>query len=86
MDGGRRVMIEEEARSKACPFGNTFNASATIGADANEEERRLKIPCCIASACMAWRWVREDYESSPKVWVTAYSTTNGYCGLAGTPQ
>jgi hypothetical protein len=58
----------------------------------------LEVVRCIASECMAWRWVQkmmneDDFDqnmvalSYPKKRVKAIyeNTENGYCGLAGKP-
>ncbi len=61
------VMTEDEAKKKWCPFVRLVVADAT-GADPSSVAanrvgvrgtREVKLPdaaCCIASACMAWRW------------------------------
>jgi hypothetical protein len=66
-------LTEDEAKMKWCPFARTrdgvgndhdlslnrsYDGKADIGAR------------CLASGCMAWRWVNEV-------------TGRGYCGLAG---
>jgi hypothetical protein len=62
---------EVDAKTKWCPFvGMTrFNHQS--------EE-------CIASACMAWRWVG-THISDGQDGLTPSNDTHGYCGLAGDP-
>lgn len=48
---------------------------------------------CAGSRCMAWRWrldkmlVKDDDPDAPvlEYYTNVYSTTHGYCGLAGRP-
>lgn len=63
-------MIENEAKEKWCPFTRVGSKMPHSPTPANN-----RVPSgiengsrCIASACMAWRWVGEGH---------------GYCGLAG---
>ena len=53
-------MIEEEAKTKWCPFAHTrgFASDAAINRPfPGEEDDVVREDCrCIASACMAWRW------------------------------
>lgn len=48
-------MLEEEAKSKWCPFarvGSAYQPGFSIN-------RVVKETCCIASCCMAWRVTSE---------------------------
>ncbi len=85
-------MTEDEAESKWCPFSRFQSRLDEGGAnrwkqDAPPDEPYAlnPVPCrCIGSACMAWRWEREQInECSPRM--TRRSETDGYCGLAGKP-
>ena len=85
------MRTEEQAREKWCPYsrynpnnegggGNRF-----WGMDGVHDHCR-----CIASDCMAWRWL--THENRDQIWRptgpdTAQSTDAhmGYCGLAGKP-
>ena len=40
--------------------------------------------CCIASECMAWRWVETNINNKDGDLVPS-DDTHGYCGLAGKP-
>lgn len=79
------LLTEEEAKTKWCPFAryqhNQEPASNRWNQNAPPKEPHAlnPIPCrCIASDCMAWRWVPRN---SP---MTAPSDPRrGYCGLAG---
>ena len=74
-------MTEEEAKQKAC-----CNGGCTPMANGP----------CIASLCMAWRWIMPVptfQEVDPSTPITRNKThgykapepTHGYCGLAGKP-
>jgi len=43
-------------------------------------------PVCIASECMAWRWVETNINERPGDPLVASHNTHGYCGLAGKPR
>ena len=66
------ILTEKEARGKIC-CGPTV-----LHRDFNFD------PKCIASGCMAWRWLPKN-ENTPMnndaEWVLS-----GYCGLAGEPE
>lgn len=64
-------MTLDEAKKLWCPFvreeilpGKPFNGQ----------------PNCIASECMAWRWITENTPDGRGIQA---SKTEGYCGLAG---
>ena len=67
-------MTEQEAKTKVCPVGAMRGSY-----DGNWDRGH-----CIGSACMAWRWDREELESGTPGY-TRKSETDGYCGLAGKP-
>lgn len=75
---------EDEAKTKWCPFARTFDGvqTETIAAAASvsrQNDGSPFKPClCIASACMAWRWI-ERLENQD------LEDIRGYCGLAGRP-
>jgi len=76
-------MIEEEAKTKWCPFARILAGTAGTPALAASYNRssELEEPRCIASACMAWRWIKtpgRDGYPDP-------SPTRGFCGPAGAP-
>jgi hypothetical protein len=87
-------MTQDEAKTKWCPFARTVQFDV-IDAGASSPRNRVQSTKgsnagtlyadtlagakCIASACMAWRWVAwNDVERIPD--------DHGYCGLAGAPQ
>lgn len=76
-------MTEEEARKKWCPHGRIYSSE---GAFNRTETRTATGPCrCIASDCMAWRWITDplvDFVANGKT-VIDYQSEHGYCGLAG---
>ena len=79
-------MIEDEAKTKWCPFVRMnfasqsksdvifYNNRGEAGDGLKDETVNL---CCIASECMAWRW------TDPKN--VAQKDRRGCCGLAGRP-
>ena len=58
-------MTEDEAKTKSCP--KTLESYEGLGSFAST----IGSPC-IASECMAWRWINPDNEAP-----------EGFCGLAG---
>lgn len=77
-------MTEEEARKKWCPAGRVYHSNGSYN---RTEARAVDGPCkCIASDCMAWRWVKDPLinfvmNGEP---VPDYKGEHGYCGLSGT--
>ena len=69
------MYTEDEAYEKQCHlrFGGTYP--------------EMNRPC-IASQCMAWRWVRTHINNpdDPGGDLIPSSRTYGYCGLAGRPE
>lgn len=84
------IVTEKEAREKWCPFSrlanparaSTFNRVA--GTDLDSGPMIAAAVCCIASQCMAWRFVEEVEEAEGSRFTVR---KRGYCGLAlsGTP-
>ncbi len=84
-------MTEEDAKAKWCPFSRVASNDGTNGnrhilsADGLNGADK-----CIASDCMAWRWI-EDAEFRSKADAAFRDTgaqlkpDTGYCGLAGKP-
>lgn len=75
-------MIEDEAKTKWCPFARCHPPNGTRGYSRNRSEdiETLQTSMCIASDCMAWRcdgWVGADPATE--------EMNDGYCGLAGKP-
>lgn len=82
-------MTEDEAKQRWCPFARVGSSRNGLGsmnrealsseADADLVERNTR---CLASACMAWRWVTlwADEEPDPP------PERTGFCGLAGMNQ
>jgi hypothetical protein len=80
-------MTEEEAKTKWCPFARTMGIDGDVIMPAANRvfmftgANKLTFPhpemcACIASKCMAWRWVISP-EKAPNA--------TGFCGLAGRP-
>jgi hypothetical protein len=67
-------MTEDEAKTKWCPHVRGLAASVGAAANRTLDGGRHRSADCIASACMAWRWINPDSEAP-----------EGFCGLAGRP-
>lgn len=65
-------MTEAEAGKKWCPFVRAIHKHANIPINRGQLATPDS-PRCIASSCMAWRWLTYG----------AADTKDGYCGLAG---
>jgi hypothetical protein len=92
---------EAEAKTKWCPFARSAAAVAMPNASGiitsysaglvahNRDNPNGHIPACIASHCMAWRWIGKkklrdiDLVSSD---VVEEPPRLGYCGLSGKPE
>jgi len=80
-------MTEQEARKRWCPFvtfqrvGDTTLDSRGCTSDGNGT------PSCIASDCMAWRWLPIEEQKHIKAIESNKPppARRGYCGLAGKP-
>ncbi len=64
-------MTEDEAKTKICHRSIDGDGSP---ARVIANEMFAKRFACVASSCMAWRWINPDSEAP-----------DGYCGLAGRP-
>lgn len=56
---------EQEAREKWCPHARVVNSAHMAGNRApfdTDYSERKAFACCIASDCMAWRWVNDGFE------------------------
>lgn len=76
-------MTEEEARTKWCPFGRVYSPN---GAYNRTETTAAAGPSrCIASNCMAWRWIKDPVTNLFTFGkeLPSYEGEHGYCGLAG---
>jgi hypothetical protein len=76
-------MTENEARKKWCPHGRVYSSN---GAFNRTENRAVDGPSkCIASDCMAWRWIKDpliEFVANGQP-VPDYTGEHGYCGLSG---
>ena len=84
-------MIEDEAKTKWCPFGRVGSA---YGSTLNRSPfgTAASDSLCIGSACMAWRWGPDvdgipAYRNTPIKDSPGHSIYEplGFCGLAGKP-
>ena len=90
------MLTEKQANEKWCPFARTLGT--LIGHESAEQEDRVIATgaanrgyqmglalhnCrCIASQCMAWRWLEPP---GPQPADKFERDDRGYCGLAGKP-
>jgi hypothetical protein len=67
-------MTEEQAKTKWCPMSNYQSYGNRPFKSASLDEGSIG---CLASNCMAWRWITHigDIQIADKI--------QGYCGLAG---
>ena len=78
-------MIESEAKQKWCPFARMVipdegaMSITTHNRAAQAKDATADHVACIASDCMAWRWIPEVKMPHEQ------SDNEGYCGLAGKP-
>lgn len=81
---------EDEARTKWCPFARApfFTDAPGYPAVNRQAAGGSDLSCsCVASLCMAWRWVHgdpKDAKSKGGIMLPP-SQWPGYCGLAGGP-
>lgn len=75
---------EDEARKKWCPFARVIDDLSGAASSARLRDGTVK---CIASECMAWRWidVTEQNDNPTVADRTVKSSVRGFCGLAGQP-
>jgi len=78
--------------------GFTPAANRMVNSDYPEQTLLPKTGNCISSECMAWRWIDQQNLLDVVEWVQAdpqkrkledfkaRNPTNGFCGLAGTPN
>ena len=74
-DGPGKWFTPEEAIDKWCPHARPGMRDAPGMPDVN----------CLASDCMAWRWVRTHVAKDNHPTLSATEDKYGYCGLAGDP-
>lgn len=78
---------EADARTKWCPFSRIDNTASNRPNSGPNADTGAGWPPCVASACMAWRWVETHIHDpdNPKGDLIVSGDTHGYCGLAGDP-
>lgn len=74
------MKTEDEARKCWCPFVR-FCAEDEPAANRWSNYDNPPKARCIASECMAWRWINWHHEQG-----AAKEEPVGYCGLAGNPE
>lgn len=80
------MLTEAEAREKWCPFvrvaaagvSNLWNRPKALARSVDSLEPKMSM--CLASSCMAWRFVPEGVNGRPGA-----VRERGFCGLAGGP-
>ena len=85
-------MTEDEAKMKWCPQTRVNGASHSYNVEWHTNRPSVadvdveNFDRCAGSACMAWRWVTEQVFNDAFGEVTKTKTSQGYCGLAGSPN
>jgi hypothetical protein len=87
------MYTEEEAKNRVCHekypiiLGAIFRSVGMSEID-GAEEKLASVTLCVASECMAWRWVAYRQVSTMRGEPIAPDLSDGrqgYCGLAGKP-
>jgi len=91
-------MTEDEAKTKWCPFVRMRNPNLNGSSYNRDHGDSFALGCCLASACMAWRWSMEPnpaYVEQANVWPDTRQPQQkqpllpgrerGFCGLASRP-
>lgn len=89
-------LTEDEAKQKWCPKaryvpGRKFSFGRVVAAinrwiDDDDTQLCPKPACCIASACMAWRWEGALSASITPKGEPKPAIGKGYCGAFGRPD
>jgi hypothetical protein len=97
-------MTEDEAKTKWCPMvrmgegASTDNRNCEQGVISKDPGKGVQWNCCVASACMIWRWdeygveylARDDQlietgTGGTSPWKQTGIPASGHCGLGGKP-
>lgn len=73
-------MIQDEANKRWCPFASSRVLRTSPDQAVTYAVEEVATVTCIASDCMAWRWITENTPDGRGIQA---SKTEGYCGLAG---
>jgi hypothetical protein len=65
-------VLEEEAKTKWCPYARTGQGNAPVNRKQGERGEPDPDCLCLGARCMAWRWAYDMAEGD-----------TGFCGLAG---
>lgn len=83
------MLTEDEAKTKWCPAARVTQISGEAGnryAFDHDGSQQAAFARCIASACMAWRWIGELKTFGPREAPEERRVyERGFCGLAGKP-
>lgn len=74
------MMTEDQAKGCWCPFSRVYLSGAAVNRDETGGVKTSRVHC-IASACMAWRWLMGVSENERLA--LHGGERRGYCGLAG---
>lgn len=78
------LLNEAQAKMKWCPNARTY-VNVDILVSANRHGNGPDPEClCLASTCMAWRWVKGATEEKPDQGYVSVAV--GYCGAFGKPS
>lgn len=70
------IFTEADARVMTCPVTRSVQPIAGV---------QIQDSPCLASRCMAWRWMETNISPTPGADLEPSPDTYGYCGLAGSP-
>jgi hypothetical protein len=89
------MMTEEEAKTKWCPHSFFTGKDAEVSGNREYFWDEDRLPKCMGSACMAWRWAHKKGDFVPteivrdlhgeKITYKMADDDMGFCGLAGKP-
>jgi hypothetical protein len=93
MNNSLNLMTEDEAKTKWCPavrFAPWTGSGSGMVDNRGDPFDPMRVPCCVASDCMAWRAHKEMFRNTTTGKLTDFDNSGhgkwiklGYCGLVG---
>lgn len=74
-----------DAKTKWCPFARVGTESGVNRSPRTNDFGSDAVAKCLASDCMAWRWVETHINDPAGSGMIITGDTYGFCGLAGQP-